>query len=133
MMLTPVTILTDYDRVTFRNEEIKEKMIGYRINEYFVVSYNGLNSSQFKIYSLTTGKPAVDLRFATIGDAMGFAEWMSETYKDYLPLWESFPDADIIQLSQWSIKNGVNIAEIISKTSTKKPIHLNQMECLKEY
>lgn len=81
-MITPINTLNDYDIVVFRNKEIQQKVRAYRVNEYLAVTYNGLNTKQFKVYSLITGKPAVDLKFVTAEDAVGFAEWMSETYKE---------------------------------------------------
>jgi hypothetical protein len=131
-MLTPIINLSDYDLVVFRDNEIQQKVRAYRVNEYLAVTYNGFQTTCYKIYSLITGKPAIDLEFVTVEDAISFAEWISEVYKEYLCIWEAFPDANLVEISKWSIKNGVDIAEII-KSLPHKPLLLNQVECLKEY
>jgi hypothetical protein len=72
---------------------------------------------QFKIYKLKQCKPFIGTIFPTLEDALGAIKVFNEVYGEYFPIWENreWTDANIPELCQWSIRNGVNIAAFIRK------------------
>ena len=131
-MIRTINNVNEYDIVLFKNNEINKRSRVYRISDNLLVGYNGFDSKTFRIYFETTGKFASPKVFEDIQDAIGYAEWLEETYAEYLPLLTEYPKADIVSLAQWSVKNGKKINEIIQSLPKKITIEAVN-EQLREY
>lgn len=88
------------------------KQLGMLVGDWLVCSLDQLNG-KFKIYRLDTGIPLLKVNWDNIDDAIKFAEWLDSVYKDYFEIWEAMPEANIFQLAQWTIRNGVTINSLI--------------------
>jgi len=93
---------------------------GILVGEYFVVSYSLSNKEKYQIYKLHNGKLFISTEFSNLDDTVEFAQWINDTYKDFLCIWSSYPDADIIALSKWSVKNGIRIFELLNEIQNKQ-------------
>lgn len=112
----------DNEIIKFKDPDTKKlSRRGWKVGNYLVVSYiTSFNKGGYRIFRRHDGKPFLDVTFQTDSDAIQFATWMDDGYRDFFPIWESYPDADIIALARWSIKNGVNICEMVKMLNTVK-------------
>lgn len=131
MLITKITHINEYEVVTFRNKDINRQVNAYRVNELLLVGYNGFDSNHYRIYCELTGKPASPKIFDAESEAISYAEWMADTYGEYIYLLQDYPNADIVSLAQWSVNNGVEICGIINSLPVK--MTKKEMECLREY
>ena len=65
--------------------------------------------------------------FTNIEDAIFIAEMLNEKYHDYFPIWDAYPDADLLSLVKWSVKDGIKLFEAMRlikkhKVVTKRDI-----------
>lgn len=94
----------------------------YPVNEYLgVVPFD----DHWKIYKLKQGKPFIGTKFSTKEDAVQAVKVFSEVYGEYFPMWDTkeWYDANLPALCQWSVRNGVNLWELVKKTEQYgKPI-----------
>ena len=88
------------------------KCIGIKISDWLVVGIDDLNR-YYKIYRIHDGEPFINLAFDTLDDAVRVANWLEITYRDFFPIWEAMPKADLIELCQWTIKNGIEVANLM--------------------
>lgn len=98
----------------------KTKRRGLRVGEWMVVAFSFPNEdSSYRIFKLHNGKPVIDSTFISSQDALNIAELINKNYKKYLDIWKSYPDADILEMAQWSVKNGVNLYKIAQEMARK--------------
>jgi hypothetical protein len=94
----------------------------YPVNEWLgVVPFD----THFKIYKLKQGKSFIGTQFATIEDALGAVKVFMEVYGEYLPIWDNkeWFDADIPALCRYTVRNGINLFDLVKKTEQYgKPI-----------
>lgn len=108
---------------------MKDRATGIEVGKVLVIAYpNKYDETCVKIFSTLTGKPLVDIQFASdkkgIEDAIQVAQWLDETYGYYLeiPTAKGFEDANVIDLCQWTITNGIQIRiafEILQRLHTQ--------------
>ncbi len=98
------------EKVKFKGENGKQT--GLKVGDWLVVAKDEI-SWLCKIYRLDTGRPLINVSWISIDDAISFAEWLDETYREYFPIWEVEPRANIFLITQWTIKNGVKINRLI--------------------
>jgi hypothetical protein len=108
---------------------IKDKTYGtiiqrfcYPVNEYLgVVPFR----DHYKIFKLKQGKPFIGTQFSTLEDAIKAVQIFIEVYGEYLPIWDNkeWFDADIPALCRYTVRNGINLWELVKKTEQHgKPI-----------
>jgi hypothetical protein len=88
---------------------------GIAIGEWLVVSYAIGSNDTYQIFKLHDGKLFMPVVFSDLEDAKKIAQWMDETYRQYFPIWLSYPDADIISLAKWSVRNGIPIYQLVNE------------------
>ena len=88
----------------------KTRKRAYQVGDYLAVT---TYDKFFKVYRLDNGKPLVKSFFEKAEDALKWAEDIDRIYAEYFCLWMEYPDANIFELAQWSIKNGTDICKII--------------------
>lgn len=125
--------LRKYPIVEFKQEingtKIKRK--GALVGKWLLIGFPtpaNEDANTYKIFHLPNGKPVIDTVFLGIEDAFGMAEYINEVYKDYMPLWESFPDADVIAVSQWTIKNGVSLYNVAQEMAKKNKVSTSDVK-----
>lgn len=99
-----------------RINRVNVKTIGVGVGPFLAVAFpNQFDDTAVQIFNILTGKPLVPIRFAStpqgIEDAIKVARWLDDVYRDYLeiPTAKGFEDADIIDLTQWTVENGIRI------------------------
>jgi hypothetical protein len=99
-----------------RNNGVNTKTSGIGVGQFLAITFpNKYDQDAVMIFNTLTGKPLVDLRFAStkagIDDAVKVAEWLVEMYGEFLevPTAKGFEDADIIDICQWTVPNGIQI------------------------
>jgi hypothetical protein len=113
------------------NRKLKKK--AFRIGEHLLVSYVGTKDKTYQIFKAINGKPLFPAIFAEVKDAVEFAEFIDETYQDYLLLLENYPDADVFALSKWSVRNGIKIYETINELNKEtQPVTQNDISSAAE-
>ena len=100
------------------NVAIKKR--GLPIGEYLIISYPATDVVKYQIFNKITGKPLIPTIFVDAYDVRNTAEWFDKTYGDYFPIWEEYPEADIFKMSQWSVKNGLNLFDLIERLKKQK-------------
>ena len=104
--------LTDYEVIWFAcNNGINRKQKAYKVGNWLVVSYNA--EGKYKVYRIDTGKPLLNSTFDTDRLAVEFAQAVSDIFETYFDIWSIMPDADIFGMAKWSIKNGIDLYEIV--------------------
>lgn len=94
-----------------------KKKKAYKIGNWLLVSFT--EDSEYKIYRADTGKPFSATTFASPSDAVKIAQLISSVFEKYFDLWTEFPTADVVGLAKWSVKNGIEIYEILKSMPTK--------------
>jgi hypothetical protein len=90
---------------------IPEIRKGYRIGKHLIVAYASDNEAleekperrKYRLYYYLSGKRVFPNRIPSLEDAFELADFIDRTYGDYLEIVTVWPDADIINLAQWSI------------------------------
>jgi len=77
----------------------------------------------FRIYNGRSGKPILKSRFENISEAIQFAEWLYKAYKDYLVIWEDYPEANIIQWCRYTVVGGMELWRIMEMLGDKEKIN----------
>lgn len=94
-----------------------KKKRAWKIGEWLLVSFT--DDSEYKIYRADTGKPFSATTFTSPDDAIRIAQLISNVFEKYFDLWTEFPTADVVGLAKWSVRNGVEIYEILKSMPTK--------------
>jgi len=115
--------LTKYSQIEFiqviGGKKVKRR--GLRIGDCMVVAFAFPNDDRsYKIFKLHNGMPVIDATFISAQDALNIAELIEQTYKEYMSIWKSYPDADLLGMTQWTVKNGVNLYTIAQEMSKKR-------------
>jgi len=130
-MSTDSELLAKYVQVDFiqRLGGIKLKRRGLKVGEWLVVAFpSPKEPDQYKIFKLHNGEPVVDITLIRLKDALGMAELINKTYKEQMPIWKNYPDADIIGLAQWTVKNGVSLYNIAQEMAKQDKIDTPQIK-----
>ena len=130
-MSTDTEILTKYVQVEFIQKlgGVKLKRRGLKIGEWLVVAFpSSKEPDQYKIFKLHNGEPVIDAIFLRLRDALKMAELIDKTYKEQMPIWKNYPDADIIGLAQWTVKNGVSLYNIAQEMARQNKIDTPQIK-----
>ena len=111
--------LTDYEVTQFicKETNFNQKKPAWKIGNWLVVSYS--TNSLYRIYRLDTGKPLITVLFNRPEDAVRTAQIISTTFEDYFSIWENYEDADIFSLAKWSVRNGIEIYEVLKSLPPK--------------
>jgi hypothetical protein len=97
----------------------KVKGRGIPIGNNLIVSYAFGSEDKYQIFQSHNGKLFISTTFTSLDDCKEMAKWLNETYQDFFCLWETYPDADIISLSKWSVRNGIKIFELMKEIKNK--------------
>jgi hypothetical protein len=122
----------DPETVTFGNREFEVVWFNSKITNR-AIALKGVGLAQgylavapgFRIYNTKTGCPIIRGRFKTFGEALRFALWLELVYTDFFPIWEDYPDADIISWCKYSVKDGLILYEMIEE--------LNRLDEITDY
>jgi len=108
-------------RINFKKTVGTRKIdgVGILVGEHLVVSLALHNKDRYQIYRLHDGKLFLSTQFNDLDNTVELATWLDTTYNDYFCIWTSYPDADVISLSKWSVKNGIRIFELIQEIQNK--------------
>lgn len=135
-MSTDSELLAKYVQVDFiqRLGGIKLKRRGLRVGEWLVVAFpvpkdeKRKEPDEYRIFKLHNGEPVVNVTLLRLKDALGMAELINKTYKEQMPIWKNYPDADIIGLAQWTVKNGVSLYNIAQEMAKQDKIDTPQIK-----
>ena len=106
-----------------KTSNFNKRRRGRKINDYLVISYCDVieqEGSPIKIYKIATGTPVIPVIFTTIPDAIRVAEWLSETFGEYFPIWDKYPEADLFSMTKWTVPEGIRAYEAIRLFSENK-------------
>jgi len=110
---------------------------GYRIGEYLVVSYanepSAINNNHWQIFKIHNGKPVLSTKFVGKELAINLASYINKYYQDYLYIWKDYPDADVLQLSMWTVPNGSVFYDICTDAEKAKVVDENILHRIWKY
>ncbi len=132
-MNTDAELINKYIQVEFIQKlgGVKLKRRGLKVGEWLVVAFpSSKEPNQYKIFKLHNGEPVIDAIFLRLKDALKMAELVDKTYKEQMPIWKNYPDADIIGLAQWTVKNGVSLYNIAQEMAKQNKIDTPQIKQL---
>ena len=112
------------DKRPFRETNIPKTRRAALVGNYLAVVPN-------QVFRLDNGLPMLDVKFATLEDAVKFAEWISNIFSEYFVIWEEYPDADIFAMAKWSVPNGLMAYEAVKIIKSKAIIKENEMQNVK--
>lgn len=102
---------------------------GYQISEHLLVAPDVDNSLEhFCIYNVWNGKRVIPNRFHSIQHAFKVAELLHSVFGDYWEISEVWPEHDILQLAQWSVKDGVRLQLALSSLKDRDTINLQDVQ-----
>lgn len=113
--------MIEYPTVNFKSFVTKTYQFqntGYLVGEWLSVGWtNNLlkSNSVFNCY----GYRVAPIEFKTWVDAVQFAEFVNNSYQGYFELWHENPQADIPQLTQYTIEQGQAIVFAIKHFTGK--------------
>jgi hypothetical protein len=114
-------------RETVNRIQMRRK--GYQISDHLLVaSETDTSLDYFCIYNVWNGKRVVPNRFPSIQQAIKVAELLNSVFGDYWEISEVWPEHDIIQLAQWSVKNGVRLRLALSSLKDRDTITLQDVQ-----
>ena len=102
---------------TQNNKRIRRK--GIAIGDYLIVASDCVGGKYYKIYRKDLGIPFISAIFEDKESALKIANLINDLYADYFAIWDDYPDADIISLAKWSVKNGIDIFELVKDLNGK--------------
>ena len=118
----------NYDRITFTNRSFGSRgksKIGAKISKHLVVGRSSEHKEQYKVYVTKTGYPLVDFYFCDFDEVCKFAEWVDDIYSDYFSILETYPEIDLFSLVKWSVKDGIQMYEMIKLLENDNAATLN--------
>lgn len=106
--------LRRYDWCTFYDcqTNIKEKKSGAKIGKYLACSGY---ESKWKIYQVYGGLPVIDVWITSLADAVRIAQEIAREYSEYLPIYESWPDCDLLGIARLSVPGGDKIHNVLTE------------------
>jgi hypothetical protein len=104
--------LEHYDRITFTEGGVR--IHGWRIGKYLAVMKH---KSGYKIYKVLNKSYFIRTIFKVLKHAIQFAEWADEKFGEYFPIWDDYPDADVVSMAKWTIDDGLRLNELIRHLS----------------
>lgn len=131
IMSTDTELMNKYIQVEFIQKlgGVKLKRRGLKVGEWLVVAFpSSKEPNQYKIFKLHNGEPVIDAIFLRLKDALKMAELVDKTYKEQMPIWKDYPDADIIGLAQWTVKNGVSLYNIAQEMAQQNKVDTPQIK-----
>jgi len=119
--------MTNYPVIQFadKTSNFNKRRKGLQINEYLVIAYCDAKEeagSPIKIYKICTGLPVIDVIFSRAADASQVAEWISNIFGEFFPIWDKYPEADIFGMVKWTVPDGIRKYEAINLLSQKQTI-----------
>jgi hypothetical protein len=101
----------------------KVKGRGIPIGNHLIVSYAFGSENTYQIYKAHDGKLFISTIFTNCEDCVEIARWFADSYDEYMDIWQSYPDADIIALTKWSVHNGIKIYEMVEEMKRKQRVN----------
>ena len=131
IMSTDSELLAKYVIVDFIQKigGIKLKRRGAKVGEWLVVAFpSPKEPDQYKIFKLHNGEPVINAVLVRLKDALGLAELLNKTYKEYMLIWKEYPDADIIGLARWTDKNSIALYKIAQDMAKQNKIDTPEIQ-----
>lgn len=91
-----------------------------------------LDDGTYKVYLISTNLPLIDCRIADYESACKLAEWIEDVYGEYLEIYETCPDWDVLAIARLSVPNGEKVFAELSKFNNRDIITTEQMEKARE-
>jgi hypothetical protein len=104
---------------------------GIRISDDLVVAYASPYSNdtdRYRIFSIESGRPVVNLDFSDKEDTKKFAKMLDKIYKDYWFLLSEYPKMSIPQVCMWSVENGIRTFVALSSLEDRDTITLTDLK-----
>jgi hypothetical protein len=102
-----------YEIISF-NTRITNKAVSVRglglAHGFLAIS--GADNS-YRIYNTQSGEPLLRCRFLDFKEALQFARWIEQVYKDFFEIWMAYPEADLISWCKYSVADGARLFETI--------------------
>lgn len=119
--------------IQFNNQVggVKVRQKGIKISDNLTVAYASPYSAEnrFRIFSIISGRPVVNLDFSNQNDAEYYAKLLDKTYQEFWPLLSEYPRMDIPQVCMWSVPEGIRIYETIKMIENQEClITLNEIK-----
>jgi hypothetical protein len=101
-----------YDRITFTEGGVR--IHGWRVGKYLCVMKN---RTGYRIYKVLNKSNFIRTIFKVLKDAIQFAEWAEEKFGEYFPIWDDYPDADVVSMAKWTVEDGLRLHELLRAMS----------------
>lgn len=131
-MIMKMIMTINYPSVNFKsflNQTQTFNNVGYLIGEYLSVGWTNSLYQSISIFN-QYGYKVVPVSFLAWDDAVQFAELLDQHYKDYFILWNDNQQANVPQLTRYTIPDGERLHDVIKHFSGK---NISYKEFMDEY
>lgn len=97
---------------TDRTAAIPIKQRGFLIGKHLVIAGS---DSNWQVFFVASGKPIIESKFVTYRDAALFSDFIENVFDEFLPILETYPDADLFGLCKWSVPDGIRIFQALQQ------------------
>ena len=118
MIMTQEWKTCEWIRFSDNRTNLKNKLDALRVGKYLAVC--GTVNTGFRIFQVYGGLPIADVLMVTVEDAVQIAKRIAESYKEYLMVWEVYPDWDVIGIARLSIPDGEAVYNTLMKLSNQR-------------
>lgn len=103
---------------------------GNKITDNLVVSYPTPYKIErrYRIFSVLSGRPVVNLDFSTFEEAAQFARYLDSVYHEFWYLLSEYPTMNIPQVCMWTVPEGIRIFVSLLSLENRDTITLEDMK-----
>lgn len=80
----------------------------------------------YKIFSVESGRPVVDLLFKDVTEAINIAKRLDKTYREFWFLLSEYPKMNVPQVTMWTVPSGIQSYLAIESLENRKFVSLTQ-------
>ena len=104
------------------------------ITKHLAVSLSNrvLDDGTYKVYLISTNLPLIECRIADYESACNLARWIEDVYGEYLEIYETCPDWDVLAIARLSVPNGEKVFAELSQWDSQDIITPEQMKRARE-
>lgn len=95
---------------------------GFRIGDFLIVSFSDERRNAWKIFRSQDGMECLGTTFKTANDAIRCAEWLLDTYGEFMFIWTEYPNAELFRWTYLTIENGEKYMKILEDIEDQKEI-----------
>lgn len=95
---------------------------GYRVGTFLIVALADARKDSWRIYRSQDGMECLRTTFETSDDAIRCAEWLLDTYGEFMFIWTEYPNAELFRWTYLTIPNGEKYMNALEELADKRKV-----------